>query len=288
MKALDEVVDTVQASLHDYQPQRLGIYFKDDRFFSETLTFLDFLINGEWQVRTYPSSDISNVLSRKRPFFPHNTIALQGVSDRQYAACIGIAEYPEHTEAGLLNALLSAPCPLILSQSFQFLSKPLATQLLIKQQNRLSTTGDLAQSQVAAISLALDELTSNRIVYGEHHLTLTLLADTPVQLENHLANIKSQLADLSIISVREDTALAAADWSQLPANHKYRPRPAPISSRNFTGFCSFHNNPLGQIDGNQWGAAVTVFKLLLVRLITLTFMNRVLPSIGNKVLRPNT
>ena len=260
IKALEEVVITVKSSLSEYQPQRLTTYFKDEHFYSEVLTFFDFLVNGEWQQRIYPKVDIAYALPRVRPFFGVDTIALKGMTGTQYGACLSISEYPERTEAGLLNALLSAPFGFILSQSFQFLSKPLATQLLIRQQNRLVTTGDLALSQVDAINTGLDDLTSNRIVYGEHHLVLTVLANSTAKLNKHLASVKSQMAELSIIPTRESTGLAAAYWSQLPANSKYRPRPAPISSRNFAGFCSFHNFPTGHIEGNQWGCAVTLFK----------------------------
>ena len=260
IKALNEVVTTVASSLSSYQPQRLTTYFKDGHFYSEVLTFLDFLVNGEWQQRIYPKVDIAYALPRVRPFFGVDTIALKGMTGTQYGACLSISEYPERTEAGLLNALLSAPFGFILSQSFQFFSKPLATQLLIRQQNRLVTTGDLAQSQVDAINTGLDDLTSNRIVYGEHHLVLTVLANSTAKLNQHLASVKSQMAELAIIPTRESTGLAAAYWSQLPANSKYRPRPAPISSRNFAGFCSFHNFPMGHIEGNQWGGAVTLFK----------------------------
>ena len=260
VRALNEIVSTVTASLTEYQPQRLSTYYQDGHFYSEILTFLDFLVNGEWQQRILPKVDLAYALPRVRPYFGVDTIALEGITDKQYGACLSIAEYPERTEAGLLNALLSAPFSFILSQSFQFLSKPIATQLCIRQQNRLVTTGDLAQSQVDDINLGLDDLTSNRIVYGEHHFVLTLLADSTEKLNNHLASVKSEMAELGIIPTRERTGLAAAYWSQLPANSKYRPRPAPISSRNFAGFCSFHNFPTGRIQGNQWGDAVTIFQ----------------------------
>ena len=97
---------------------------------------------------------------------------MKGITQTRFGACLGISEYPENTEAGLLNALLSAPFELVLTQSFQFLSKPVATALLLRQQNRLQSTGDLAHSQVHAISDGLDDLTSGRIVYGEHHSSI--------------------------------------------------------------------------------------------------------------------
>ena len=257
---LGEVMDTIMASLAVYVPHRLGVHVKQGVLYSELVTLMDYLVNGEWQPRALPKANIAHSLARIRPFFGSDTFALKGITQTRLGASLGIAEYPEHTEAGLLNALLSAPFELVLSQSFQFLSKPVATELLLKQQNRLHTTGDLAHSQVQAIDDGLDDLTSSRLVYGEHHLTLSVFASSQAQLNQHLAALKSELADRAIIAVREMWSLAAAYWSQLPANCKYRPRPAPISSRNFAGFCSLHNYPSGQLSGNQWGNAVTLFK----------------------------
>ena len=257
---LNQVIATVMASMQAYQPKRLGTYFDNGVFYSELLTFLDYLVNGEWQTRALPKANISHSLMRNRPLFGGDTFALKGITQTRFGSCLGVSEYPERTEAGLLNALLSAPFELILTQSFQFLSKPVSTELLQRQQKRLHTTGDFAHSQIEAIDVGLDDITSNRIVYGEHHLVLTILTDSQAQLEKHLSQLKSELADMAIIPVRESTALAAAFWSQLPANSQYRPRPSPISSKNFAGFCSFHNYPSGQISGNQWGEAVTLFK----------------------------
>ncbi|MBM7073195.1 VirB4 family type IV secretion/conjugal transfer ATPase [Shewanella sp. 202IG2-18] len=260
ISALNEITSTVMASMQAYQSQRLGTYFEKGIFYSELLTFLDYLVNGEWQARALPKANISHSMMRQRPLFGGDTFALKGITQTRFGSCLGISEYPERTEAGLLNTLLSAPFELVLTQSFQFLSKPVSTELLQRQQKRLHTTGDFAHSQIDAIDLGLDDITSNRIVYGEHHLVLTVLTDSKAQLEKHLSQLKSELADMAIIPVRESTALAAAFWSQLPTNSQYRPRPAPISSKNFAGFCSFHNYPAGQMTGNQWGAAVTMFK----------------------------
>ena len=260
MNKLNEVIATVMASMQAYQPKWLGTYFENGVFYSELLTFLDYLVNGEWQSRALPKANISNSMMRQRPLFGDGTFALKGITQTRFGSCLGVSEYPERTEAGLLNALLSAPFELVLTQSFQFLSKPVSTELLQRQQKRLHTTGDFAHSQIEAIDIGLDDISSNRIVYGEHHLVLTVLTDSVVKLERHLSQLKSELADMAVIPVRESMALAAAFWSQLPANSQYRPRPAPISSKNFAGFCSFHNYPTGQMTGNQWGAAVTLFK----------------------------
>ncbi len=260
IEKLNELVSVVTSSLNSYGPRVLGTYKHLGRLHSEVLEFLDFLVNGDWTPRSLPKQKLSDCLARNRPFFGADALELRGVVDSKVGAILGIAEYPEGTEPGLLNALLSAPFSFVLTQSFQFLSKPVAIELLLRQQRRLQTAGDLAVSQVEEIDDALDDLSSGRIVYGEHHLSLTVFADNARELRTYLTAARAEMADCSMVVAREDWALAAAYWAQLPGNSKYRPRPAPISSQNFAGFSSFHNYPTGRRTGNQWGPAVTVFQ----------------------------
>lgn len=260
IEKLDELVSVVTSSLNSYGPRVLGTYIHLGRLHSEVLEFLDFLVNGDRTPRALPRQKIADCLARNRPFFGADALELRGVVDSQVGAILGIAEYPEGTEPGLLNSLLSAPFPFILTQSFQFLSKPVAIELLLRQQRRLQTAGDLAVSQVEEIDDALDDLVSGRIVYGEHHLSLTVFAENPRQLRANLTAARAEMADCSMVVAREDWALAAAWWAQLPGNSRFRPRPAPISSRNFAGFSSFHNYPTGRRTGNQWGPAVSMFR----------------------------
>jgi type IV secretion system protein VirB4 len=57
---------------------------------------------------------------------------------------------------------------------------------------------------------------------------------------------------------REDLALEAGFWGQLPGNFAYRARKAPITSRNFAAMVNFHNHPTGRASGNHWGEALAL------------------------------
>jgi type IV secretion system protein VirB4 len=61
-----------------------------------------------------------------------------------------------------------------------------------------------------------------------------------------------------MVVAREDLALEAAYWAQLPGNFAFRSRKAPITSRNLVGMAPFHNFPLGRATGNHWGDALTM------------------------------
>ncbi|EGN7792178.1 TPA: VirB4 family type IV secretion/conjugal transfer ATPase [Escherichia coli] len=260
IEKLTEVSNLVCSSLSSYGPKLLGTYERRGILHSEVLEFLSFLVNGEWYPRALPRQDLAQTLAFNRPFFGSDAFELRGVVDSKVGAILGIGEYPEGTEAGLLNALLSAPFPLVLTQSFNFLSKPIGIELLRRQQRRMRNAGDLATSQIDEIDDALDDLTAGRFVFGEHHLCLTVFGTDGADLKKNLSDARAELANCSMVVSREDWAVAAAFWSMLPGNFKFRPRPAPLSSKNFAGFSSFHNYPTGRRLGNQWGPAVTMFK----------------------------
>jgi type IV secretion system protein VirB4 len=181
---------------------------------------------------------------------------------------LGIKEYPTPSVVGMYNRLLSAPFAFVLTQSFSFLTKSSGQALLQRQFNRMANAGDFAVSQASELKDALDALTSNEFVMGDHHFSLQVLArvaDLGVEggslktLNDHIALARSLLADTGMLVAREDLALEAAFWAQLPGNFPVRPRKAPITSRNFAAMAPFHNYPIGRATGNHWGDAVSLF-----------------------------
>ncbi|MEI6706026.1 MAG: VirB4 family type IV secretion/conjugal transfer ATPase [Methylococcales bacterium] len=261
IQTLDDVMSASLVALDRYEPELLGCYEYKGNMFSDILEFLAFLVNGEWQRFPLPRADINKILATSRPFFGKGgLLALKGATKTQYAAILSIQEYPAITCPGILNDLLSMPFEFVLTQSFTFLSKPVAVGRMKRQQARMINAGDVAVSQIEDIDNALDELTSNRFVMGAHSLCLLIRADDKKELNDFISEAGSALADSGIKWAREDIGMAGAFWSQLPANFQYRVNIGDITSRNFAGFSSFHNYPIGHIRGNQWGDAVMMFK----------------------------
>src|SRR6202035_5368573 len=126
--------------------------------------------------------------------------------------------------------LLSAPFSFVLTQSFAFLSKATGQGLLQRQYNRMTNAGDFAISQAEELKDALDALTSNEFVMGDHHFSLQVMADDPENrsleygnpwlpesaesiarrakaLNDHVALARARLADTGMTVAREDLAL---------------------------------------------------------------------------------
>ena len=66
------------------------------------------------------------------------------------------------------------------------------------------------------------------------------------------------LADTGMLVAREDLALEAAFWAQLPGNFPLRPRKAPSPREISRRWPPFTTIPLGRADGNHWGDALTL------------------------------
>ena len=269
LDACEKLSQTLLASLDRYEPEPLGLYRRDGRVYSRLLEFLSLVVSGEQISVPLPQAPVNEVLASARLLFGFEAMEYRLASATRVGAMLGIKEYPTPTPVGMFDALLSAPFPFVLTQSFVFLTKAAGQSLLQRQMNRMANAGDFAISQAEALEAALDALTSNEFVMGDHHFSLHVLADADEggpdadgrrlkALNDHVALARAMLADTGMIVAREDLALEAAFWAQLPGNFAYRPRKAPITSRNFAALVPFHNYPAGRAVGNHWGEALTV------------------------------
>jgi type IV secretion system protein VirB4 len=260
----------VSSSLARYEPESLRSYRRGDVWYSSLLELLALLVNGERRPVPLPAGPINEALTTTRLLFGTEAIEYRLAATTRVGAILGIKEYPTPSLVGMFNRLLSAPFALVLTQSFTFLSRAASQGLLQRQFHRMTNAGDFAVSQAAQLKDALDGLSSNEFVMGDHHLSLQILADVAESavdvpdawrlkaLNDHVALARGMLADTGMTVAREDLAMEAAFWAQLPGNFALRTRKAPITSRNLAAMVPFHNYPMGRATGNHWGDALAL------------------------------
>ena len=270
LDACEKLAQTVGSSLARYDPERLGVYESSGHLYSRVLEFFGQLVNADLSPVPLPTAPLDEVLATTRIIFGSETIEYRLPTQTRFGAILGIKEYASPTTVGMYNALLSAPFEFVLTQSFAFLTKAAGQGLLQRQYNQMANAGDFAVSQAEQLKDALDDLTSNDFAMGDHHFTLQVL--TPLvdrqtgnsneqrlkSLNDDVALARAILADTGMTTAREDLALEAAFWAQLPACFPMRPRKAPITSRNFCAMAPLHNFPAGRPTGNHWGDALAL------------------------------
>ncbi|PZR44918.1 VirB4 family type IV secretion/conjugal transfer ATPase [Paraburkholderia fungorum] len=271
LKVMAELAAQVESSLKPYDPVALGVYTRQSpvpqssfmprpRRYSSALELFGYLVNGVWEREPVPSGSIREALPTSRLFVGAEKIEIRMPAATRFAAMLDLKDYPEDTEPGMLNGLLYGDFEYIETQSFTILDRPGAKEALERQRNQLIAGEDVAVSQIEAMDRALDELVNGDFVLGEYHYSLAVLGDTLDDVSRSVAKARTQLADAGFQTALIDLVADAAWFAQLPANWRYRPREAKLTSRNFCGLSSLHNFATGKRDGNPWGEAITIVK----------------------------
>jgi type IV secretion system protein VirB4 len=262
LQELSQARDALIAALGNYEPRLLGVYETAQGACSEPLEFLSYLFNGEMRPVLLPMQDIGDYLPYRRISFGQDAIELgrAGASPRQFLGLVSIKDYPGQTAPGMLDQLLRLPFELTVSQSFGFVERQAALSRMNLTLRRMRSAEDEALSLRGELTDAKDNVAAGRAAFGEHHMTIAVRASSPQEVDEGVAEVQASLADLGILSVREDIALEPAFWAQFPGNFKYIARRGLVSTSNFAGLASCHNFSLGKPSGNHWGEAVTLLE----------------------------
>ena len=262
LRELSDATNNIISTLARYKPRLLTTYEQDGRPYSEPLAFLSYLLNQETRRVLLPVGPIDAYLPTTRPLFAREALELRGVApgDQTYGAIISVKEYAGGTWAGLLDELTRLPFEMTITQSFAFTERQVALENLARQGRILDAAEDAAHSLRQGLIDAADDLASNRVVFGGHHISVLLMGADQPHLERALTETTACLTNLGVLAVREDVNLEPAFWAQLPGNQEFIARQADISSLNWASFASLHNYPAGRRTGNHWGECISLLE----------------------------
>lgn len=264
LRSLKAAVTGLVASLQNYGAVVLGDYQApgSSGTNSEMLELLSALYNGEMRPVRRPSddTDIGHMLPYRRASFGLDAMELRGSAAPDFAAILGLKDYPEATSPGLLDNLLRLPFEMVVTESYAPNERTTAKERIDLALRRSRSVDEEAAAERADMLAARDALGNGSVGFGDHHLTVLVRETTLPRLDDAMAACAAALADTGAIAVREDTNLEPAFWAQFPGNEEYIVRRALISSANMAGFGSFHGFALGQASGNHWGDAVTLLE----------------------------
>ncbi|MCH4549352.1 VirB4 family type IV secretion/conjugal transfer ATPase [Rhizobium changzhiense] len=256
---LEDLWHITAGALDAYGLRRLGTREKDGVIFSEIAEALRLIMTCRLTPVPMVSGSLGASIYTDRVICGKRAVEIRTPGDSYVGSMFSFREYPAKTSTGMLHPLLSTNFPLVLSQSFSFLTRAQAHAKLSLKSSQMTSSGDKAVSQITELAEAEDALASNEFVMGSHHLSLCVYADDLNSLADRAASARTRLAESGAVIVQEGIGMEAAYWAQLPGNTKWRTRPGAITSRNFAGLVSFENFPSGANSGH-WGNAVARFR----------------------------
>jgi type IV secretion system protein VirB4 len=259
-----ELAGNVEAVLKDYAPYRLGMYeAANGVVFSEALEFYGYLLNRiDEPVPVLPAPVYSYLPVSKQRFSAKTGDFVITTPDgtNRFGAILNIKEYTDGTYPGILNGLKYLDFEYVITHSFSPIGRQDALKVLDRTKGMMISSGDKAFSQIAELDQAMDQLASGNFVLGEYHFTIAIYAPSQEILSQQIASTRAELSNAGFVSVKEDLAVTASFYSQLPGNWKFRTRLANVSSLNFLGLSPLHNFATGKKENNPWGDYVTTLQ----------------------------
>lgn len=228
----------------------------------ELLGFLDGLntgLEGLSFPRGFPSTIADDVANARVTFRADKFFVTGGAHPDRVGQIFTIKIYPTQTGCTMFDDL-ALPIDMVVTHSFT----PVNSSLMgdrIKRQIRMMRAGD-----DAAISLqndlvqAADDLASQRLIFGDHYMTVATYADSEAALDTISAEIRNIAAASGVKLMVESYAARASYFAQAPANASYRARRATITNLNFADMAALHRTPLGKPGAKTpWGTPITMF-----------------------------
>lgn len=270
IRRLEDTMRVLAHAYADMAPVRLGLRESGGVLFSEVAEALRLFLTARFLPVPMVSGSLGGSLYTDRVICGRRGFEIRAPGQSSFGTIQTCKEYPDRTRPGMLNELLSAPCWLVIHNSFRPHSRATATGNLARKQAQMANAGDRALSQMDALHDAMDDVASNLATMGSHHFSVALHCDSLAELERRSGEVRAILTNAGISVAVEDRGLEAAYWAQLPGNAAWRTRPGDISSRNFVGFSSLEGFPCGG-PSPEWGPATlrlltsasTVFDLSL-------------------------
>ena len=201
---------------------------------AETMTNFDMTFQGKWMV-------------------------LEDGMTRRFGAIFGVKTYPTRTWPTMLDQL-ELPYDIVLTNSFT----PRRTNEMVEKIQRVhrqrGASEDAGASLTEQLVQAADDAASGRSVFGDHHCSVQVFADSEDELERAAAEIWRAGQETGAVLVRERWAAKALYFAQAPGNWSYRIRDGIVSSNNFAEFAAFHRTSRGRPRRESpWGETITAF-----------------------------
>ena len=256
MGRLNEIVHLLMASFSNMKPRLLNAST------GELLGFLGSLNTGqELPLYRGPATTIvsENVANTRVTFRGDRFYLAEGATGTRVGSIFAVKDYPEKTECVMFDEL-NLPIDMVVTHSFTPINNNIMSKRIKRQMRLRASADDGAISLAEELPRALDDLESKRLSFGEHHMTVSVFADSEEMLATIGGEIKNTAAIEGVNLIAESFANAAHFFAQHPGNAHARTRAGAVSNRNFADFAAFHRTPLGKTAAQvPWGKAITMF-----------------------------
>lgn len=267
-RALDDAAMTVERTLHAHRPRRLGhrdVPCEDDPAYENRYSEIAEALHLMRTAHPLPVAESEGALGGE--VYPHQVrmpmnrlaIDLQIPDLPRLVSSIAMRHYPTRTRPGMFNALLAAPYPLVLAQSFAFRDRIAAHAAMARKRTQMQNAGEQDEESERAIKQAMGAVTGNAAVTGWHNFALLVFGEDLAALHRNISHARNAACEFGGANlIRQRLGLEAQYWGVMPAGTEFKMRKGKVTTVDFAHFCSFEDYPRGRARGH-WGPATRQF-----------------------------
>ena len=242
LRKLEEIVGFLLSSSAEMNPRLLGAES------GELLGFLGALNIGQERPLFAKSrfGVIAEDVANTRVTFQGRGFTLDdGTAGKRLGTSFAIKTYPAKTNCTMFDEL-NLPVDMVVTHSFTPINSNIMASRIKRQQRFMKASDDGAISLAEELVDALDDLESKRLSFGDHHMTVTVFAETEEKLEAIAAEVRNIAASEGVNLVNESFAARTHYFAQHPGNGQMRSRKAAITNTNFADLAALHRGQLGK------------------------------------------
>ena len=220
LRRLNEAVGIFMSGLGNLKPSILSAEK------SELVGFLGALNTGQ-ELPLYHTSKFgflaSSASNTRATFYGDYFKLSEGVAGRRFGKSYSIKDYSEQTNCVMFDQL-NLPADMIVTHSFTPVNTNMTISRIKRQVKQMQAADDAAVSLRENLLLLADDLEAKRASMGDHHMVVTVFAETREELESLGAEIVNAAASEGVTMVSDRFGANTHYFSQHPGNQPHKQR----------------------------------------------------------------
>lgn len=245
------------------------------------------IASGEWlgllgvvlgqpnaRIQPMPGQFLAQAMTSLQAVFAGKQVRFETGMATRVGTIFSVKTYPARTWARMLDAL-ELPFDIVVTNSFTPARNNEIEERIKRTARQMRASEDAAESLRQELVDAADSVASGRLVFGKHHLSVMVTAETEEELEDAASEVWRAGQDCGATLVRESFAARATWFAQAPGNWAYRPRTALVSAQNFAHLAALHQVAEGRPRAQSpWGETITALPTVTSSLYRFNFHDK--------------
>lgn len=262
---LKVICSNIINDLKRFDASKLSIIKKNDGFYSEPISFINYLVNASIEPFKISEHNVGEVISHNADIdYKFNSINITRPNEKRFLAIFSIKEMHK-IETHVLDSLLQIGSQFIITEAFHLVSYNTATSQYKKKVDRMVSFGKQEMLSYSGLDEIIDksEIDSNKALsHCKNYMTITVMSDDYGFFKKKLELVTKAFKEIGLIVIREDFYMASVFWSQIPGNMRFLKRGQYLPLNRIANFSSIHHRKMGSYVGSKWGPPVTIFRAL--------------------------